>query len=93
MSLAERVRNAEPRNAQPGPACNVQKALASLDQEDADALIELLYRRRDLTSTEVTDLLDDEGIDTISSDTVRRHRLGRCRTCKRKGKPCPSPSV
>lgn len=82
MSLAERVRTAE-HNSQPGPRCTVVKALHRLDQEDADALLHLVYKRLDLTAPEASEVLAEENID-ISPDTVRRHRLGRCRTCNRR---------
>lgn len=82
MSLAEKARNAKPRTAT-RVRCDVQKALDTLDQEDGDALLYLVYDRRDLTGVEVADLLDEEGVH-VGPDTVRRHRLARCRACKSK---------
>lgn len=82
MSLAERVAAAQSRS-QPGPKCGIAKTLPTLAQPDADALLHLIYKRLDMTGPEVSELLAEEDID-LSPDTVRRHRLGRCRTCNRR---------
>lgn len=81
MSLAERERNAVPKN-RGGSECDVRKALAALDQDDADALNRLIYKRRDLSSSEVSDLLHEEGIE-ISNATVGRHRRNNCARCRK----------
>lgn len=81
MGLAERERTAKPRT-RGGTECDVKKALADLDQEDADALVRLLYKRRDLSSSEVSDLLHEEGVE-ISTPTIGRHRRNRCVGCRK----------
>ncbi len=81
-ALAERERAAKPRDT--GQKCRVQKISETLDQEDGDALRRLIYRRRDLSGREISELLFDLGIE-IAEDTITRHRRGECRACKRKG--------
>lgn len=82
MSLKERAAKASSTKHKGGFPCNVQKALPTLDQEDGDALLELIYDRLDLDAEDVEVLLAEEDID-ISAWVVRRHRRGGCRTCKK----------
>lgn len=80
MSLAKRLEEGIEPGTRGGSVCDVRRAQAGLDQADADALATLIYRRRDLSSAEVTAVLAEEGID-IAPHTIGRHRRGNCRNC------------
>ena len=80
MGLAERVNEIQPVTK--GPECGVRIALARLEQDDADALLKLLYKRLDLSGTYVSEILREEGIEGISSHGINRHRAGQCVKCR-----------
>lgn len=77
-ALAEREKKAQPK---PHHKCVVLKALEQLDQEDGDAMLRLIYKRLDLTSTQVVDLLAPEV--RTSDSIVRRHRQNQCEACRK----------
>lgn len=79
MGLAERVHDIQPVTK--GPECGVRIALAKLEQDDADALRQLIYKRLDLSGTYVAEILREEGIE-VSHHTITRHRAGHCVKCR-----------
>ena len=80
MGLAERVNEIQPVTK--GPECGVRIALAKLEQDDADALRQLIYKRLDLSGTYVSEILREEGIEGLSHHTITRHRAGNCVKCR-----------
>lgn len=91
MSLAQREQSAAPN--QPGPDCGVRKALALLDQTEADALHRLIFERLDLSAAAVATLIREEDVEraeqdlpaiAISETTVGRHRRKQCVVCRKR---------
>lgn len=81
MGLADRLKAGVDK---PAPKCKVRDIAATLEQDDADALLALVFERRDLNPVQVSKFLRPDGI-FISDDVIRRHRKGECRACPEAG--------
>jgi hypothetical protein len=81
VSLSQRIKDARPDA--PPSSCGIRKALDALGLDDAEALVQVVYERRDLSSATVSRLLAEEGID-IGAHTIGRHRRRQCATCNRR---------
>lgn len=76
--LAERERKARTGVRR---KCAVLRALEGLDQADGDAVLRLVFTRRDLTADEVVEILKPEVV--LSHQIVAHHRAGNCVACRK----------
>lgn len=76
--LAERERRARPGVRR---KCAVLKAVEELDQADGDAVLRLIFKRRDLTAEEVIEILKPDVV--FSRQIVAHHRANNCEACRK----------
>jgi hypothetical protein len=83
LSLADAVRKAQETRLK-GPACDVEKALDVLPDEDGTAMLALIHDPN-VSLQVLAEELTSRGA-SITGTTLGRHRRGLCHGCKARGR-------